>query len=75
MDGHSPETTRPVLMTRDPVILEAFAKTLERRVRSGAATSDAAAIATSAQDGTARSEARRFLRLLRDEDESGDAGG
>lgn len=53
LDGQSPETTSPVLMTRDPMILEAFAQALERRVRRGTPTSG--------------ETANRALELLRNE--------
>lgn len=35
MEGDDPANTKPVLMTRDRVLLEAFADALEERIRQG----------------------------------------
>lgn len=60
MTGRSPEDTRPILITRDPALLRAFADAVRQRVEEGL------------DDG----EARRVLELLDvDEDDGGEAGG
>lgn len=53
MEGADPTTTRPVLITRDPELLEAFAEALESRVR----------------EGRANGSAHRALELVREESE------
>lgn len=35
MEGNSPESIRPILTTRDPAILRAVSRAIERRIREG----------------------------------------
>lgn len=56
MEGEDPANTRPVLMTRDEVLLEAFADALEERIREGA---------------SGESAGRRALELIHGEEGEG----
>lgn len=51
LEGETPESTRPIITTRDPQLIKAFGEAVRRRLQEGAA---------------AGSGARRILRVLED---------
>lgn len=62
MEGEDPETTRPVLMTRDPTVLRALADALATRLQDAAESNER------------NRAAADVLDLVRD-DAGGDQGG
>lgn len=51
MTGRSPEDTRPILITRDPALLRAFAAAVRQRVENGLADGEAHRVLELLEDG------------------------